>query len=59
MSVNVKVVQISESWTKQEPQLHKIKDGEVEFKDVHERLHSISKDFDVLDLKCNHTKQWV
>jgi hypothetical protein len=37
-------------------ELNKIKDGEVELKDVHERLHSISKDLDVLDLKCGHTK---
>jgi hypothetical protein len=40
-------------------ELNKIKDGEVELKDVHERLHSISKDLDVLDLKCGRTKQWA
>jgi hypothetical protein len=40
-------------------ELNKIKDGEVEPKDVHERLHSISKDLDVLDLKCGRTKQWA
>jgi hypothetical protein len=37
-------------------ELNMIKDGEVEFKDVHERLHSISRDLDVLNLKCGCTK---
>jgi len=37
-------------------ELNTIKDGEIELKDVHERLHFISKDLDVLDLKCGHTK---
>ncbi len=33
-----------------------IKDGEVEFKDVHEKLHSISRDLDVLHLKSGRIK---
>jgi hypothetical protein len=40
-------------------ELNMIKDGEVELKDVHERLHYVSRDLDVLDLKCGHTKQWA
>jgi hypothetical protein len=40
-------------------ELNMIKDGEVEFKDVHERLHYVYRDLDVLDLKCGHTKQWA
>ncbi len=38
---------------------NKIKNGEIELKDVHEKLHSISKDLDVLYLKGGCTKQWV
>ncbi len=36
-----------------------IKDGEIELKDVHEKLHSISRDCDVLHLKGGRTKQWI
>jgi len=37
-------------------ELNMIKDGEVELKYVQKRLHSISRDLDVLDLKCGCTK---
>jgi len=37
----------------------KIKDGEIEVKDVHEKLLFISRDLDVLHLKGGHMKQWV
>jgi hypothetical protein len=36
-----------------------IKDGEIELKDVHEMIHSIYRDLDVLHLKGGHMKQWV
>jgi hypothetical protein len=35
---------------------NRIKDGEIELKDVHEKLHSISRDLDVLHLKGGRTK---
>jgi hypothetical protein len=38
---------------------NRIKDGEVELKDVHEKLRSISRDLDVLHLKGGCMKQWV
>jgi chromosome segregation ATPase len=50
-------LQFHEKLVKRE--LNKIKDGEVDFKDVHERFHFVSKDLNVLDLKCSCTKQWV
>jgi hypothetical protein len=37
-------------------ELKMIKDGEVELKDVHERLHFVSRDLDVLNVKCVRTK---
>jgi hypothetical protein len=38
-------------------ELNKINDGEVELKDVHEKLHSIFRlDFNVLYLKSGRTK---
>jgi hypothetical protein len=37
----------------------RVKDGEIELKDVHERLHKVSKDLDVLELKGGETKKWV
>jgi hypothetical protein len=38
---------------------NRIKDGEIEFKDVHEKLRSISRDLDVLHLKGGRLKQWI
>ncbi len=38
---------------------NRIKDGEVELKDVHEKLRSIFRDLDVLHLKGGCMKQWV
>jgi hypothetical protein len=37
-------------------ELNMIKDGEVELKDVHKRLHFSYKEIDVLDLECGRTK---
>jgi hypothetical protein len=37
----------------------KVKDGEIELKDAHERLQKVSKDLDVLELKGGQTKKWV
>ncbi len=37
----------------------KVKDREIELKDVHERLQKVSKGFDVLELKGGQTKKWV
>ncbi len=37
-------------------ELNIIKDGEVKFRDVHEKLHYVSKDLDVLHLKSGRIK---
>ncbi len=37
-------------------ELNMIKDGEVELRDVHEKLHSVSRDLDVLHLKSGRIK---
>ncbi len=37
----------------------RVKDGEIELKDVHKRLQKVSKDLDVLELKGGQTKKWV
>ncbi len=38
---------------------NRIKDGEIEFNDVHEMLHFTFKDRDVLHLKGGHMRQRV
>jgi hypothetical protein len=37
----------------------KVKDREIELKDVHERLQKVSKDLDVLELRGDQTKKWM
>jgi len=37
-------------------ELNMIKDGEVELRNVHEKLHSVSRDLDVLHLKSGRIK---
>jgi len=37
-------------------ELNMIKDEEVGLRDVHEKLHSVSKDLDVLHFKSGHIK---
>jgi hypothetical protein len=37
----------------------RVKNGEIELKDVHGRLQKVSKDLDVLELKGGQTKKWV
>jgi hypothetical protein len=37
----------------------RVKDKEIELKDLHERLQKVSKDLNVLELRGDVTKKWV